>query len=425
MIQEFCKIDKIKNELTFLGDKSISHRVLIISSLAQGKSRIKNLSGSDDVKSTINCLKALGVEINFEGDELIVKGRGFKGYLEPLNQLDAENSGTTARLLAGILTPQDFESIIKGTESLSLRPMNRVIEPLALMGGSIKSKNGKLPLYFYPSKKLSAINYEMPVSSAQVKSAILLAGLHLDEDTSVIESSETRNHTEILLDLNISNKGGKIISSVSKKNYPEAKEYFIPGDISSAIFFIVLTLLSKDSELLIKNISLNPTRNEGILLLKRMGGNIQIEITRESNREKFGNVFVKSSNLANVKIESQIISSIIDEIPILSVAGIFAEGAFEIRGAEELKVKESDRIKSLVSNFLLLGLDVEKFTDGFRISGNIKSLKKPFNSFGDHRIAMAFAVLSSLLKDGGKVSGFESVSKSNPDFLTQLKSISP
>jgi 3-phosphoshikimate 1-carboxyvinyltransferase len=424
MIQSFNKINRVKGELSFSGDKSISHRALLISSLADGKSRIKNLSDSDDVKATIECLSALGIEIDSFEEEIIVNGKGLKKYLKPLNPLNAGNSGTTARLLTGILAAQNFESVIIGESALSARPMKRIIEPLSLMGCKIKSNDGKLPLHIYPSEKLHSINYEMPVASAQVKSAILFAGLYLDDETSVIETRSTRNHTENLLGLTVVNFDQKIISYVSKIKYPQPKDYFVPGDPSSAMFFIVLALLSKNSELIIKNVSLNPTRIEAILLLKKMGGDIQIKAAGESNQELFGDVLVRSSELSNVKINSEIIPTIIDEIPVLSIAGIFAEGDFEIRGADELRVKESDRIKSLIFNFRLLGLDVEENSNGFRISGKITNSGITFNSFGDHRIAMAFAVLSSLLKNGGKVEGFESVSKSNPDFLKQLKLIS-
>ena len=423
MVQSFSKINRVSGILSLPGDKSLSHRALLISSLADGKSSILNLSDSEDVKSTVRCLESLGIKTEIKNDGTIVYGKGFKGYSIPSHPLNAGNSGTTARLLTGIIGVQDFESAILGDESLSVRPMKRIIEPLAFMGCKVKSRNGKLPLLINPAEKLVPINYELPIPSAQVKSAVLLAGLHLEDKTSVFELKPTRNHTENLLDLSVKREKGKIISSVSKRNYPEPKEYFIPGDISSAMFFIVLTLLSKNSELLVKHICLNPTRIESLNLLKRMGGNIKIEVKGESNKEVYGDLIVKSSELKNVNIDPEIIPLIIDEIPIMAVAGIFAEGAFEIKGASELRVKESDRIKSLISNLTLLGLEIEEFTDGFRISGEIKKATKPFNSFGDHRIAMAFAILSSLLKDGGKVEGFESVAISNPGFLDQLKSI--
>ncbi|MGB5529311.1 MAG: 3-phosphoshikimate 1-carboxyvinyltransferase [Ignavibacteriaceae bacterium] len=423
MIQSFSKINKVSGTLSLPGDKSISHRALLISSLAKGVSSIVNLPDSEDIKSTIHCLKSLGIKIETSGDKTFVYGRGFKGYSPPSGTLKAGNSGTTARLLSGILAAQNFESVIEGDASLSTRPMKRILEPLILMGSTIRSSDGKLPIKIYPAANLKSVNYELPIASAQVKSAILLAGLHLEDESSVIESVYTRNHTENLLDLSVKREEGKITSISSRKNYPEPKEYFIPGDISSAMCFIVLTLLSKNSELMLNNVSLNPSRIESTNLLKRMGGNIQIEINGESNNELYGDMLVKSSELSNVKIDPEIISLIMDEIPILAVAGIFSEGVFEVRGAYELRVKESDRIKSLISNFHLLGLDSEEYEDGFRISGEIKKSNYTFNSFGDHRIAMAFAILSSLLQEGGKVEGFESVAISNPDFLDQINSI--
>jgi 3-phosphoshikimate 1-carboxyvinyltransferase len=302
--------------------------------------------------------------------------------------------------------------------------MKRIIDPLKKMGALVQSSNRKLPIRILPAENLEAISYTMPVVSAQVKSAILLAGLHLDDETAVIESQPTRNHTENLLDLSVVKEEGRITSSVSKRNYPESKEYFIPSDISSAMFFVVLKLLTKNSELLIKDVSLNPTRIECLNLLIRMGGDIQMVEKGKSNNELYGDVLIKSSDLLNVKIGNEIIPLIIDEIPILAVAGIFAEGDFELRGASELRVKESDRINAICNNLSKLGLDVQEFNDGFKVSGSIKKQSEPFDSYGDHRIAMAFAILSSLLKDGGEVGGFESVSVSNPNFLKQLNSIS-
>ena len=423
MIQSFKRISKVSGSLTICGDKSISHRALLISSLADGKSGIKNISDSDDVKSTISCLRDLGIEIEHNRNEIIVFGSGFKGYRKPAKPMDAGNSGTTARLLAGILAAQNFESTIIGDESLSSRPMKRVIEPLTQMSAKIESHEGKLPLRIFPADKLTSLKYEMPVASAQVKSAILLAGLHSDATTVVIESTPTRNHTENLLGLPVEREGNKIKSFVSRNVYPEPKEYFVPGDLSSAMFFIVLTLLTNNSELIIKNLSLNPTRTECLTILKRMGAKIQIEEKGVSNNELFGDIVVKSSALTNIKFDKEIIPLIIDEIPILTIAGIFAEGNFELKGASELRVKESDRIKAICANLLRLGLDVAEFEDGFRVSGSVKKQSEPFDSDGDHRIAMAFAILSSLLESGGEVNGFEYVSVSNPEFLSQLSSI--
>jgi 3-phosphoshikimate 1-carboxyvinyltransferase len=293
------------------------------------------------------------------------------------------------------------------------------------MGAHISGSNAKtLPLFIKPTNKLKAIDYQLPIASAQVKSAILLAGLHIENTTEVIEQNQTRNHTENLLDLDVKKNENKIISGVSSKNYPEAKEYFIPGDISSAMYFIVLALLIKNSELKITNVSLNATRIAAIELLIKMGAEIEIDVKGASNRESYGDLFIKSSELKNVQIEKEIIPLIIDEIPIIAVAGVFANGEFKINNAPELRVKESDRIKSMCANFLSLGLDIKEFDEGFSISGTIKNPHAHFNSFNDHRIAMAFSILSCLLDAGGSVEGFESVFISNPDFSDQLKKIS-
>jgi 3-phosphoshikimate 1-carboxyvinyltransferase len=424
VIQKFEKINKIDGTLFFMGDKSISHRALIISALANGKSYIQNLSSAEDVQSTVNCLNNLGVEINEENNRTVVKGRGFKGLKKPGDKLNAGNSGTTARLLSGVLAAQDFDSTVVGDKSLSARPMNRIIEPLNQMGARIAGiENETLSLQIEPALKLNAINYELPVASAQVKSAILFAGLHIDESTEVVELNQTRDHTENLLNLDVKKSGEKIISRVSVINYPEATEYLIPGDISSAMFFVILTLFTKNSQLRIKNVSLNISRTAAINILIKMGARIEIEITGESNREKYGDLIIKSSELKNIKIEKEIIPSIIDEIPILAVAGLFAEGEFKIDSISELRVKESDRIKSLCSNFSLLGLVANQLKDSFSLSGEIKIPNPTFNSFGDHRIAMTFSILSCLLDEGGRVDDIESVSVSNPEFLNQLNSI--
>jgi len=424
MIQSFKKINSVNGTVKFQGDKSISHRALLISSLAKGKSVIKNLSGSDDVNSTMSCLNALGIQTDFNEGVCSVYGKGFKGYKKPSVYLFAGNSGSTVRLLSGILAAQNFETVIEGDESLSNRPMKRVIDPLTQMGAIIEGDDKvRLPLKIFHSEKLKAINYKMPVASAQVKSALLLAGLHLVEQTSVIETTPTRNHTENLLGLKINKGNNHIISTVSSANYPEPKGYFIPGDISSAMYFIVLTLLTENSELIVKHVSLNPTRIECLNVLKRMGGNIQIEEKGISNNEIFGDVIVKSSDLKNVKISEEIVPLIIDEIPILTVVGIFAEGNFELRGASELRVKESDRIKSIFKNLSKTGLIVEEFEDGFLVDGQLRNVSESFESYDDHRIAMTFAILSSLIEEGGNVNGFECVSVSNPEFLKQLYSI--
>lgn len=424
MIQSFIKIEKVSGSLILPGDKSISHRALILSALANGESELTNLPQSDDIKSTINCLQQLGIQIKEEADITKVHGKGFKGFAKPDKPLNAGNSGTTARLLSGILAAQDFESVIEGDDSLSKRPMMRIIEPLSLMGARVAgSDSNTLPLKFCPTEKFKSITYELPIHSAQVKSAILLAGLHSENITKVVEQYPTRDHTERMLGLDVEEHQMKSVISVSKSNYPVSQKYYMPGDNSTSAFFILLVLLIKNANLTIRNISINSTRTGLLHLFSKMGANINIKETGASNNEPYGDITVFASELNNIKLSKEVIANIIDEIPVLAIAGIFAEGSFEIGNVEELRVKESDRISALCYNLSLLGLNVEEFNDGFKVSGEIKNRKPIFKSFGDHRIAMAFGILSCLLDEGGKVDGFESVSVSNPEFIDQLKSI--
>lgn len=423
MKRYFEKINSVKGELNFAGDKSISHRAVFFSSMAEGKSSIENISLSEDVKSTQKIFSQLGVNFINDKNKLIVEGKGKRKFNAPNFFLDCGNSGTTARLLSGLLIAQNFPSELIGDESLSRRPMKRIIEPLTLMGGNIESVNSTLPIKIFPSSSLKAIEYTLPVASAQVKSAILIAGLHLSEQTKVIEKFITRDHTERMLGLPFNESENLKVISSSDKFYPTVKDYFIPGDISSAAFFIVLALLTKNSELVIKDVSLNPTRTGFLDILKKMNADIKIENEKHSSNEPYGDIIVRSSDLINVSIDSSVIPNIIDEIPILSVAGIFAEGDFEIRNCEELRFKESDRINAICENLKLTGLEVEEFPDGFRVSGKFKNIQGSFNSFNDHRIAMAFSVLSMLIGNECTVEGIECVGISNPNFYEQIEAI--
>jgi len=421
---KFEKIKSVNGELNLAGDKSISHRAVIFSAMAGGKSTIRNLSKGEDVRSTLNIVKELGASVIEEKNKLIITGCGVQNLKRPNKNLDCGNSGTTARLISGLLAAQKFSSTLIGDESLSKRPMKRIIDPLKKMGVEIHALNeNNLPLTIYPKNKLHPINYEMPMASAQIKSCVLIAGLHLDETSTVIEKVQTRNHTEQMLGLPVEILGNSIVSKSSRKFYPKACDYFVPGDISSAAFPIVLTLLTRNSELIVKNVSLNPTRIGFINVLKKMQANISFEDIRTSSNEEYGNVIVKSSQLKNIEIEQNIIANIIDEIPILTIAGIFAEGDFRIQNASELRFKESDRIKSICSNLKSIGLNIEENEDGFVISGSVNNTYPIFKSFGDHRIAMTFSILSMLLNDGGEVDGFECVGISNPDFNDQIKLI--
>ncbi len=424
MKQNFSNISKVRGELSLPGDKSISHRALIFSALADGKSTIKNLADSQDVNTTIECFAKVGVNINNVGEVYRIEGAGFKGFNESDSPLYCGNSGTTSRLISGVLAVQDFPTVITGDESLSNRPMGRIIEPLEKMGCKIISKDGKLPLHILPCDRIKAIDYILPVSSAQVKGAVLLAGLHSEDFTTVKENNLfTRDHTERMLNLPVEIIGGKKITKISSAFYPKPADYFIAGDISTAAFFIVLTLISKNSNLILRNISLNETRTNFLNILISMGAEIIITPKGNSNNEPFGDVIVKSSELKNIEIDPNIIPGIIDEIPILSIAGALAEDDFIVRGAKELRVKESDRINSICLNLNKAGFDITEFDDGFSIGGKLENSYQSFESYGDHRIAMGFSVLASLTEKGSEVNGFECVSVSNPNFLNQLNSI--
>ena len=424
MIQKIEKTNRIKGELNLPGDKSISHRAVMFLSMAKGESIVRNYLDSADVNSTINCFREIGCEITVENTDLKIKGGGFKGFTKPKNNLDAGNSGTTTRLISGILAAQDFETTIVGDESLSKRPMKRIVDPLTKMGAILKpSSAGTLPLNVFPSSNIHNIEFDMNVASAQVKSTILLAGLHLDDETIVIEHAKTRNHTETLLGLRVEEDEDQRKIFVSKSDYPQAKEYLVPSDISTASFFIILTLLTKRSELRLKNVLLNKTRIGILKVLNQMNANIQVENEAERNGEKSGDLIIKSSSLTNTKIEKDIIPNIIDEIPILSVAGIFAEGNFIVRNAKELRYKESDRISAMCENYKKLGLTCNEYDDGFEVFGKIKNSDVLIETFNDHRIAMAFSILGMLTDKQIKINNFECVSVSNPEFLNQLKVI--
>ncbi len=425
MIQEFKKIEKVQGDLALPGDKSISHRAVMFSAMAAGESYVRNYLNSADINSTIDCFRKLGCKIEKIGSDLKIYGKGYKGFTEPKEPLDAGNSGTTTRLISGLLVAQDFKTTLIGDESLSKRPMERIVDPLNRMGAKLKTiEGGTLPLVIEPSDDLHSIEYDMKIASAQVKSAVLLAGLHLDDETVVIEHSKTRNHTETLLGLNIEEFEDSRKIFVSKNDYPQPKEYIVPSDISTAAFFIILALANPNSELRLKNVLLNETRVGILKVLEQMNAKISVENVMERSGEKSGDLLISSSSLKNIQIPKELIPNIIDEIPILSIAGIFADGQFTIHNAEELRHKESDRISAMCSNFKKLGLDCNEFDDGLEVFGEIKNSHVLIESYGDHRIAMAFSILGLLTDKKIKINNFECVAVSNPEFLNQLKIIS-
>ncbi len=416
-----------RGELTLPGDKSISHRVLIIGSVCENSFRVKNFSWGKDNLSTLNIMRSLGVKIEEYLEELVINGVGLDGLEEPSGVLNAGNSGTTIRLLTGLLSSQNFYSVITGDKYLRKRPMGRVVKPLKSRGAMIWGReNDNLAPLSIRGRELESFDYKMKISSAQVKSAILLSGLRAKGGTSVTEIAPARDHTERMLKF----FGADIEFSyphIRMTPYPHLKgrDIIIPGDLSSASFFIVLGLLIPHSEIIIKDVLLNPTRTGVIEILREMGANIEV-LNYSEEWEPRGDLAVRYSKLKNVEISGEKVVKAIDEIPILAVAGTFAEGEMVVRDASELRVKESDRIRSIVENMRKLGIKVEEFSDGFRIAGNILSKKGKvrISSYGDHRIAMAFAVLGSAVEGlEMEIDDFEMVDISFPQFRKFLEGL--
>lgn len=416
---------KLIGEIKVPGDKSISHRAIMIGSLAEGKTIIRNFLMGEDCLSTIRCFKELGVEIEIFDEKVIVNGVGLNGFKKPHKKLDVGNSGTTIRLMSGILAAQKFPSVIEGDESIMKRPMDRIIAPLRLMGADIKGIDDKYPpLIIRPVESLSGICYRQPIASAQVKSSILLAGLYSKDNTSVIQPSLSRDHTERMLEyfgLDIKIEGKKVI--LKKGKIFNGKDVFVPGDISSAAFFIVGALILKDSKITIKDVGLNETRTGIIDVLKDMGGNIVISNYRIVNNEPIGDITVEYSKLKGITIEGAIIPRLIDEIPIIAVAASLAQGTTTIRNAEELRVKESNRLRAIVAELSKMNVDIEELEDGMIIRGPNKIKPAELNSYNDHRIAMALSILSLFAEGQSVIDDTSSVNISFPGFYEMLESL--
>lgn len=404
----------LKGEINIPPDKSISHRAVMFSSLAKGKSVIRNFSDGADPKSTLEVCQGLGISTEFKNNELIITSRG---KFTPLKEnFSCGNSGTTMRLMTGILAGQNFDSVLTGDESLSGRPMKRIIEPLSLMGAKIESDNYKAPLKIY-GRELNPINYISKIASAQVKSCILLAGLGVDGVTSFTEPYVSRNHTELMLKsmgagVNIH---GKTVSITKSELSPINIE--ICGDISSAAYFIVAALIIPDSDIIIRNVGLNPTRTGIIDVVKQMGADIEILDTKEICGEKVGDIRVKYSNLKGCIISGEIIPRLIDEIPIIAVLATQAQGTTIIKDAQDLRNKESDRITAVVAELKKLGADIEETPDGMIIRGkNSLAGGVEVETYHDHRLAMSLYVAGLVCQKEISINGFEWVNISFPTF---------
>ncbi len=411
----------IRGSFTVPGDKSISHRALLFSSLAKGKSEIRGLSTGGDVKSTMNCLGQLGVKIDRAGEIVKVFGEGKLSYSQPASILDAGNSGTTMRLLTGVLAGQKFESAVTGDETLRRRPMQRIVEPLLDMGAKIvASDNMTAPLKIFPAPKLRGIRYEMPLPSAQVKSSLILAGMFAEGETTVVEPVESRDHTERMLKLRKIKTPSGIETTISSDFMVEPAEYDVAGDISSAAFFLAAGAILPNSSVTARGITLNPTRTGFLDVLVMMGAKVKIENIHEAAGEPIGDVTVSHSELSGVEIGGGMIPRLIDELPLIGVMAAYANGETIVRDAHDLRRKESDRIVAVVDNLAAMGAEVQELDDGFIVVGSGCLKGAEIDSYKDHRIAMAFAVAGLAAEGATIIKNAEWAQISFPEFFETL-----
>ena len=427
---ELCSITGLKGSISVPGDKSISHRCVMFGSIAEGTTEIRNFLEGADCLATIRCFRTLGIDIEEDKDTVLVHGKGLHGLSAPSDILDVGNSGTTTRLLSGILAGQPFESKISGDESLNARPMKRIIDPLTEMGANISSvlRNGCAPLYITPGK-LHGIHYESPVASAQVKSCILLAGLYADGETSVSEPALSRNHTELMLkefgaDLRSVHELGstKTTAVIRPCSGLYGQKITVPGDISSAAYFIAAGLIVPDSEILIKNVGINPTRAGILKVCEDMGGDIALLNERTEGGEKMADILVRTSRLHGTTIKGDIIPTLIDEIPVIAVMAAVADGTTVIKDAAELKVKETDRIETICDNLKAMGCNVTPTDDGMIIVGG--TLKGAMiHTLLDHRIAMAFSIAALVAEGNTRILDSRCVDVSYPAFYDTFEEL--
>lgn len=419
MIKTVSGVGSLEGTLQLPPDKSISQRAAIFSLLYEGKSRIRNYSQAEDPQSTLRCVQQLGAIVKEDSGDLIIEGKGRNGIMEPKQDLDCGNSGTAMRLLSGVLVGAGVSAKLIGDASLCNRTMTRIIEPLEAMGAHILARNSAYaPLFINRVEPLKPMDFELPVPSAQLKSCILLAGLFGEAPTRVIETLPSRDHTERLLGLDQKQEDGKKIISASLSDVIPEQTYTIPGDFSAAAFWLVAGAIQEKSEIVIQNVGLNPTRNALLDILGDMGADITIENERMEGAEPVGDIIVKGSDLKAIEIAPGIIPNCIDELPILAVAMLFAEGTSIISGAEELRHKETDRIMAMSKMLKAVGANFEELEDGLIIYGDPEFTfqSAEFESFNDHRIAMAAAVLSLKGNAESKIHDAECAAVSYPVF---------
>lgn len=415
---EIKKIPFARGTVTVPGDKSISHRAVMLGSLADGTTEITGFLQGADCLSTIDCFRSMGVNIDVHGENVTVHGNGLYGLKKPEKTLYTGNSGTTTRLLCGILSAQAFDCAITGDASIQKRPMGRVTKPLSLMGARIE--NEYCPLYIHGTR-LTGIEYTMPVASAQVKTAIILAGLYADGETVIHETEKSRDHTELMLgamgaDINVNG----LDITVRRTDALAAARVDVPGDISSATFFMVLGAIMPNSEITITNVGINPTRTGIIDVMKDMGAVVSLENTRTSTGESVADITVRTSSLHGVTIGGDIIPRLIDELPVIAAMAAVADGETVIKDAQELKVKETNRIRAVVDEFKKCGIDIAETEDGMIIRGGRSIHGADFKTYGDHRMAMSLTVLSQLADGRSTLDDADCVNVSYPEFFSDF-----
>jgi len=426
MVQTIPQASSLRGTVSLPADKSISHRSAILSALGNGQSHVYNFPNSADPQSTLDCVRGLGFEAERNDDGvLVVRGQGLQGLRPPDAPLDCGNSGTTMRLLSGVLAGQRFGSVLTGDESLQQRPMERIADPLEGMGARITLRNGHAPIRIRAARSgLDPIEYRLPVASAQVKSCVLLAGLYANGRTVVVETTPSRDHTERMLGLEVKEVGGERRIIVDEDHTVPAANWSVPGDFSGAAFFLVAGTLVPNSELHLDDVGLNPSRTALLDVLDGMGADITIENERVQGSEPVGDITVRSASLSGVDVGGRLIPNLIDEIPVIAVAAACAEGRTEIRDAEELRVKETDRLHAMAQNLQALGAEVQEREDGLIVDGNGPNLLgTAVQSYDDHRIAMAMGVAGLVAHGTTTVTDAECARVSFPGFWDEMSRV--
>lgn len=424
MVETIHPVRSLNGAIRLPGDKSVSHRYGMLASIAEGTSRIRNYSSGADCASTLGAMRSLGVSIERNGAEVVVHGAGLDGLKAPAETLDAGNSGSTIRMLSGILAGQPFTSTIAGDESLSRRPMGRIITPLEAMGARIEARDGKYPPLTIHGGQLKPIDYALPVASAQVKSCVLFAGLYCDGVTTVREPIVTRDHSEIALrefGAEVESAGGVI--TIHGRPKLQGRDLYVPGDLSSAAFFLVAAMLRPDSRIGIEGVGLNPTRSALLDFLAGGGASIKVVNIAQATGELIGDIVIESRQWRGGVLEKSTTAALIDEIPVLAVLGAASQDGLVVRDAAELRVKETDRIATVAENLQRMGVEIAVREDGFEVPGKQRFRAAKIDSFGDHRIAMAFSI-AALAADGPcEIENAEAASVSFPEFYAMLRSL--